>query len=155
MYIAVNDVNGNNSMDKEYINIVPKNTFDIKATKDKIAEFERIHDEIVVAAGSCVDKYNRYCELQKELLKSKLPGLVFGICRHTNVKWDKNRYEGKSAGFWICADCNEIVCRNYWISDVNGGWVTRDENDMIDKITTAFFEEYPDIDTDICHKVQI
>lgn len=102
-------------------------------------------------AKNCTDKYDKYCEIQKESLKSKLPELIFGDCKHINIKWDKSRYEGGSKGFWICTGCNEILGRNNLVMEANGGWVTKNENEMIDKILVAFFEEYPDIDTDICH----
>lgn len=138
-------------MNKENICIIPKNTFDVKIVKDKIAEFKRKHDEIVNAAKGCTDRYDTYCETQKDSLKSKLPELIFGVCKHTNIKWDKSRYEGGSKGFWVCTNCNEILARNYFVVEINGGWVTKIENEMIDKILVAFFEEYPDIDTDICH----
>jgi len=140
------------NMSKGNISVVPKNTFDMKTAKDKVAELERRHCEIVRAAESCVDKYDKYREMQKELLKSKLPGMVFGDCRHKTVKWDKNRREGGSTGFWVCVNCNEIVGRSYWVSEVNGGWTTREEDKIVDKIVTEFYEEYPDIDTNICHK---
>lgn len=142
-------------MNNENIYHIPKNMFDIKSTRDKIAEFERQHDEIVNATKNCVDEYEKYCEIQKELLRSKLPELVFKACKHMNIEWDKDRYKGGSKGFWICTDCNKIVGHNRWVVESNGGWVTGSENKIIDKVLVAFFEEYPDIDADICHKKHI
>lgn len=130
--------------------IIPKNTFDMKSVKDKIAELKRQHDDIVNTARNCVDGYNQFCEIQKELLRAKLPELVFGNCKHTNVEWDKNRYEGReSTGFWVCAECNEVVGKNYWIKK-GGGWITKTEDKIIDEIVAAFLQEYPDINADIC-----
>ena len=150
-YVTIDQKENKVKMNKENICLIPKNTFDMKAIKDKIAEFKGQHDEIVYAAKSCTDKYGSYCEIQKNLLKSKLQECVFGVCKHANIEWDKNRYEGGSKGFWVCADCNEILGRNNLVMETNGGWVTKNENEKIDKILVAFFEEYPDIDTDICH----
>lgn len=107
--------------------IIPKNIFDMKSVKDKIAELKRQHDEIVSITENCIYEYNQYCDAQKELLRSKLPEIVFCNCKHTHVKWDKNRYEGGSTGFWICIDCNEIVGKNYWIKK-GGGWATKVDN---------------------------
>jgi hypothetical protein len=141
-------------MIKENIYQIPRNTFDIDVIRDKIAEFERQHNEIVNIAKNCVDEYDKYCKTQKELLRSRLPALVFGYCKHPKIEWDKNRHEGRSKGFWICADCNETLSHNNWVRETNGGWVTRKEAEMIDKIIVAFFEEFPDIDNNICNSLR-
>jgi hypothetical protein len=138
-------------MSKENSYHIPRNTFDMQAVKDNIANLKCKHDEIVDTVKNCIGRYDRYCDTQKNLLRSKLPELVFGNCKHLDVEWDKNRYEECSKGFWICICCNEIMRRNNWVTDFNRGWVTRGEEKIIDKILIAFFEEYPDIDTDICN----
>jgi ribosomal protein L37AE/L43A len=139
-------------MNKEDVYKIPRNNFDIRIIEDKIAEIQHKHDELVETAKSCADKYSNYCETQKELLRSKIPELIFGDCKHTNIKWDKNRYEDRSKGFWVCTNCNEILRRNSWVMETNGGWVSRNEDEIVDKIVATFFEEYPEINIDICDK---
>lgn len=136
-------------MVNEYVHVIPKNAFDMDILKDNMTNLQCKHDEIVDIAKNCTDKYYEYIEGQKELLKQKLPGLVFGVCKHLHIGWDKTRHV-EDTGFWTCSDCNEIMTRNYWITETNKGWVTRKENEIIDKILIAFFAEYPDVGTDIC-----
>lgn len=135
-------------MDKN--SVIPKNKFDMKSVKDKIEECKRRHDEVVNDASMCADEYNQYVETQKELFVSKLQELVFGNgCRHTNVKYDKNLYEETHKNFWVCADCNKQVGKNYWIRN-GGGWVTKTEDVLISDVIGKFLQEYPCISTGIC-----